>query len=159
MERVCEEYNKWSGEKPQCSPVTCNKPSSIGNGWLTPDQQSYNYNSTIKLACFAGYEVRDGKMIGTCLEYGNWSLEPLQCVRIICNDTNSVRHEYIDAYPNVAFNEVENVTYNSSFFHLLNGSAEVYCSEDRKLSWLNSPEFGTLYVCFVALYMYILLQL
>ena len=42
MGRVCEGVNKWSGDEPRCTRVTCNKPASIGNGWLSPNQQQYN---------------------------------------------------------------------------------------------------------------------
>jgi len=34
IKRVCLGVNKWSDNYPQCTLVTCNRPASIGNGWL-----------------------------------------------------------------------------------------------------------------------------
>ena len=132
----------WSGEEPKCSVGTCNRPSTIFNGWLTPDQPTYNYNTTVVLSCNDGYEIKKGTAHRTCSEDGTWGPVPIDCVKIICNDTVNVRHESIKQYPHISFSEVGRVIYNSSFFHLQEGSAEVNCSADRKFAWTNSPVFG-----------------
>jgi len=141
-QRVCTQYNPWSGEEPQCLIVKCSRPESFLNGWLTPDQPIYNYNTTIVLSCDNGYEVKDGPLRRTCLEDGTWGLVPIDCVKIICNDTVNVWHESVKEYPEISFNDVGRVIYNSSLFHLQEGSAEVNCSAEGKLSWTKSPLFG-----------------
>jgi len=142
IERVCEGINKWSGDDPHCTLVACNTHVSIGNGWLTPNQQNYNYNTTVELSCHDGYEVKDGPSRRTCLEDGSWGNLPLQCIKIICNDTSNVSHESINKYPSISFGEVGNVTYNYSFFHLKDGFTEGNCSANRRFSWTKSPEIG-----------------
>ena len=145
-ERVCEQYNKWSGEEPQCTLVTCSRPATTFNGRFNPDQPTYNYNTTVLLTCNDGYEVKEGPVRRTCFEDGTWGPEPIDCVKIICNDTVNVSHESINQYPVISIGEVGRVTYNSSFFHLQKGSAEVNCSVDRTFSWTKSPLFGRLYM-------------
>jgi len=141
-QRVCEQYNYWSGEEPKCSVVTCNRPASILNGWLTPNQTTYNYNTTIVITCNDEYEIKEGTARRTCFEDGTWGPEPIDCVKIICNDTVNIRHASIKEYPVISIGEVGLVIYNSSFFHLQEGSTEVNCSADRKFSWTKSPCFG-----------------
>jgi len=141
-ERVCEEPNRWSSDEPQCTLVTCIRPTSIENGVLTPNQHTYDYNTWITLRCNAGYEVKGGIQQLRCLEDGSWGAVSLQCVKIVCNDTTNVQHESINTYPNISFGEPGNVTYNSSFFHLKEGSTKVNCSAGRKLVWTKPPQFG-----------------
>jgi len=145
-QRVCEHYNKWSGEEPNCLIVACNRPASTLNGWLTPNQPTYNYNTTVVLNCEDGYEVKEGLARRTCFYNGTWGPVPIECVKIMCNDNVNVRHESIKEYPLISVSEVGPVMYNSAFFHLQEGSAEVNCSADRKLSWTKTPLFGRTYV-------------
>ena len=142
MQRFCEQHNKWSGENPNCTLVTCKRPASIGNGLLIPDQHLYTYNITIELKCYTGYEVKVGTPSRTCLEDGSWGPEALQCEGITCNDTSDVIHEYVNSYPVITFPEVGAAKYYEPFFHLKNGSIEVNCSADKKLSWINPPVLG-----------------
>jgi len=141
-DRVCEQYNKWSGEEPHCSIVTCNRPASFLNGSLTPDQPTYNYNTIVLLTCNDGYEIKEGPAHRTCVADGTWGPVPIDCVKIVCNDTDNVRHESIETYPVISYSEVGRVIYNSSFFHLQDGSVEVLCSADGRFTWKNSPLFG-----------------
>jgi len=141
-DRVCEQYNTWSGEEPHCSIVTCNRPASFLNGSLTPDQPTYNYNTIVLLTCNDGYELKEGPAHRTCLEDGTWGPVPIDCVKIVCNDTVNVRHESIETYPVISYSEVGRVIYNSSFFHLQDGSVDVLCSADKRFTWKNSPLFG-----------------
>jgi len=144
LDTTCQSNRSWiwGGEELKCSVVTCNRPLFILNGWLIPDQHTYDYNTTVVLSCNDGYEVKEGTARRTCFEDGTWGPMPIDCFKIICNDTVNVRHESIKEYPVISYSEVGRVVYNSSFFHLQKGSAEVICSADRKLSWMNSPLFG-----------------
>ena len=91
-QRVCEHYNTWSGDEPYCSIETCNRPASTLNGWNTPNQTIYDYNTTIVITCNDGYEVKEGPVRRTCFENGTWGPVSFDCVKIICNDTVNVRH-------------------------------------------------------------------
>jgi len=148
-ERVCEGPNRWSGAEPQCTIVTCKRPPSPENGWLTTNQHTYNYNTWLTLRCNAGYEVKDGNEHRRCLEDGSWDAVPLQCVKIVCNDTTNVQHKSVNTYPNISFGELGNVTFNLTFFHLEKGSTEVHCSAGRKLVWTKPPLFGMCVFCYV----------
>jgi len=83
----------------------------------------------------------------TCTNNGKWSRQPLnalplQCVKARCNDTSDVQHKAIQSYPLLVFGDVRDVTYNTSFFHLQNGSLKVTCLPNRKMSWVLQPSFG-----------------
>jgi len=134
-----ERYWFWRTEEPKCSVLTSNEPSNMLNGILTPDQPTFNFNTTVVLSCNDGYEITAHR---TCCEDGTWGPELFGCVKIICNDYVNIRHESINQYPLISFNEVRLVVYNSSFFHVQEGSAEVHCSADGKLYWTKSPLFG-----------------
>jgi len=138
--RVCEQQNKWSGSEPMCTTVSCKSPN-ISNAHYDP-LPPYWYNSTIVYKCSEGYEIKDGPAKRTCEADGTWGQPPLQCVKILCNDTSDVRHEHVDLYPALAIGESGRVSYNSEHMFLSSGYTEVMCSTSRKLKWIKAPEFG-----------------
>ena len=140
--RVCVQNNHWNGDEPVCEIVQCMPPSSIENGTLNPNSSTFEYRKTITLKCNDGYEAENGRTTMTCLHDGTWDLTSLKCNPVRCNDTNDVQHDVVQGYPPVAFGQVGEVTYNSTFFNLKNGSLQVQCSSERKLSWIIKPEFG-----------------
>lgn len=139
--RVCENRNKWSGENPICAMVQCDQPSVI-NGYLNNNHVNYFYKTRIIIKCKSGYEIKDGSYTRTCQADGTWGTQALQCVRIQCNDTSDVKHESILQYPELAFGETGHASYNSTYFYMNSGSAELSCSTSRKLSWTTHPVFG-----------------
>jgi len=139
--RTCEGQNTWSGASPSCQIVTCTTPSELKHGTFNADNQTYAYQTVITVACYEGYEVENGISSSTCREDGTWS-SVLQCIPVICNDSRGVEHEAIPSYPFPAFGESVFVVYNSTFFTIKNGSLQVYCSNGRRLAWIDKPYFG-----------------
>ena len=140
--RVCVESNHWNGDEPVCEIVHCMAPSSIENGTLNPNLSTFEYGTTITLKCNDGYEAENGRTHLTCLHDGTWDTTSPKCNPVRCNDTSDVQHDVVQGYPPVAFGQLGEVTYNSTFFNLKNGSLQVQCSSERKLSWIIKPEFG-----------------
>jgi len=143
--RVCERPDTWSGSEPVCEIVECETPTVL-NGNFSSRKISYKYRDTISIQCDQGYEIRDGSETRTCQADGTWSENPMQCFKILCNDTSDVRHENIDIYPALAIGENGRVSYNSEHLFLSSGSTEVMCSTSRKLKWIKSPEFGNIFL-------------
>jgi len=144
--RVCEQLHKWSGSKPVCEIVECKTPTVL-NGDFTSSTlrtKSYRYRDIIYIQCDQGYEINSGSATLTCQANGTWDQPHTECVKIICNDTSGIRQAAIilNAYHTFAFNQSGNVTFNSTFFYLQDGSVEVTCSESRKLTWVTKPDFG-----------------
>jgi len=143
---TCEGQNTWSGDSPACHIVTCKKPLQPNHGTLINGNHAYVYQSVITVTCYAGYEAENGISSSTCREEGNWSSE-LQCVLVRCNDSSGVQHVAIHdtTYPFPAIGEMVTLAYNSTFFIIRNGSLQVNCSSDRRLSWIDKPYFGKLF--------------
>ena len=139
--RVCERPNTWSGSEPVCEIVECETPTVL-NGHFSLRKISYKYRDTISIKCDQGYEIKDRSGTRTCQADGTWSENPMQCFKILCNDTSDVRHEHIDLYPALAIGENGRVSYNSEHLFLSSGYTEVMCSTSRKLKWIKAPEFG-----------------
>ena len=131
-ERVCEQKDIWNGENPLCQIVQCDEPSIT------------NYSVQIELECHKGYEIVEGSTIRTCQDDGTWGPQSLDCDKITCNDTSEVFHESITTDPllTLKFDDVQNITINTTHFYLIHGSLSVICSWDRKLKWINPPELG-----------------
>jgi len=140
--RVCEENNKWTGNEPVCQIVQCITPSHMENGTLNTSLSTLDYRTTLTLKCNNGYEAENGRTTMTCQHDGTWSLTSLKCNPVRCNDTSDIQHDVVQGYPSVAFGQVGEVTYNSTYFNFKNGSLQVLCSSDGKLSWIIMPDFG-----------------
>ena len=144
--RTCESQDSWSGVSPVCDIVTCTEHLELYNGLLFNfDNETLEYQTVITIACNAGYEAENGIWNSTCTENGTWS-SVLQCVPVICNDSSDVEHNAINVYPKPAFGEIAYVTYNSTYFVKKNGSLQINCSSERKLSRVSKPYFGKLIV-------------
>jgi len=158
---TCQAAKVWS-PPPVCTVVTCNVPS-LNNGRYTTghgnrDNASntsyaqldlsspYWYNTTIAIICNEGYEMKGGSATRACQSDGTWGQPPLECVKILCNDTSDVRHEHIDHYPELAIGENGTVSYNSEHIFLSSGYTIVTCSTSRKLKWIKAPEFGKIFI-------------
>jgi len=143
--RVCEQPYKWSGNEPVCEIVKCKTPT-VHNGNFISNMKpySYSYNDEITIKCNEGFEIKDGSETRTCRADGTWSETPMQCLKIICNDTSNIRDQAIaqNAYPQLAFAEISRVTFNSTFYYLQQGSMEVQCSANKTLTWISKPMFG-----------------
>jgi len=147
--RTCQESGTWSGSDPTCiTKLNCRSLPLVANGYYDGGSNNLPYpvNQTITLICDDGYYMSGSSDTRTCISNDTWSANDHTCVRITCNDTSHVRHVSITGYPEIGFAEVGTVTFNSSFCHIKEGFIEVNCSADRKLSWINPPEFGRIYL-------------
>jgi len=147
--RVCERSHSWSGSEPKCTMFECETPNVTNGNFtsITLRTKSYRYRDKISIQCDHGYEIKSGSAIRTCQANGTWDQLPMECVKIICNDTSDLIHAAItlNAYPTLALGQSGNVTFNSTFFYLQHGSVEVTCAESRKLTWVTKPHFGMIY--------------
>jgi len=139
--RTCVGQNTWSGASPACHIVTCTSPSQLKHGTLNANNQTSEYQTVIYITCYAGYEAEKGITSSTCRENGTWS-SVLQCLPVICNDSRGVEHEAILSYPLLELDAVVSVDFNSTFFIIKNGSLQVNCTDERRLTWIDKPFFG-----------------
>ena len=142
--RVCQGPSKWSGHHPVCTIVRCSAPVPVPNVTFHPHiiDNDYTYNTSFQILCSKGYEEINGVTTITCAEDTTWIPSTTRCNKIRCKNTNNVQHEAVQSYPVLAFEEVGNVSYNSTFYFLTRGSLEVICSMERKLNWIAEPYFG-----------------
>jgi len=140
--RVCKDMNLWSNSEPVCEIVQCPQPFVV-NGPFVSSVRYYKYNMSITIQCNAGFEIKEGSYIRTCNEHGTWDPDNLQCERVRCNNAVDIHHEAVIDFPqHLFFGEVANVTFNTDFFVLQNGSTEVTCSSGKMLAWISTPDFG-----------------
>jgi len=143
--RTCVGQDTWSMENPECHIVKCAELQPIDNGNynISSGNQAFKYQTFITVTCTTGYAAVNDIWNSTCTENGTWS-SVLQCIPIICNDSSEVEHKAIHINSKLAFGDIVNVTYNSTFFVKMNGSLEINCSSEGKLSWISKPYFGKL---------------
>ena len=145
-ETTCLSTKVWS-PPPVCNIVSCTVPA-LNNGqylteaWVSVNKLTYTYGTILNIRCDDRYEINNGPNSLTCQEDGTWSTWPPQCVKIICNDSTDVRHASIYNYPKLGVGENGNVSYNSTYFYLTEGSLNVTCTESRKFAWTTLPLFG-----------------
>ena len=155
---TCQAAKVWL-PPPVCI-ITCKVPSLKNGRYTTGNRDNasntsnaqfdlsspYWYNTTIAIICNEGYEMKGESATRACQVDGTWGQPPLECVKIICNDTSDVRHEHIDRYPELAIGENGTVSYNSEHIFLSSGYTIVTCSTSRKLKWIKAPEFGKIFI-------------
>jgi len=140
--RVCKDMNIWSNSEPVCKIAQC-PPPVVANGSFVSSDYLYTYNKSITIQCKAGFEIEEGSYIRTCNEHGTWGPDNLQCEQVHCNSAVDIHHEAVIDFPqHLFFGEVANVTFNTDFFVLQNGSTEVTCSSGKRLAWISTPDFG-----------------
>ena len=144
---TCQPTKIWS-PSPVCNIVNCTVPD-LNNGIYvrpsgtgTANTSEYAYNTTLKVQCNKWYDNTNGSNSFTCQEDGLWSRSPPQCVKILCNDSTDVSHASINNYPELGVGDKGNVSYNSTYFYLTEGSTEVTCTESRRFTWTTTPQFG-----------------
>jgi len=161
---TCQSDRTWD-PRPQCSDITCAVPV-LTNGYYKSNEDvvangtQVNYQSTITPFCLDGFTLtssiqrtcQDNSTIGckptpgltsmSCLEDRTWGPLSLQCTKVLCNDTRDVEHNVIQIYPQLAFGDIGEASYNSTFFNLISGSLQMSCSSRGRLSWIAPPEFG-----------------
>jgi len=98
------------------------------------------FQSIITPACGISYlPIPDTQRTGQI--DGQWSGQPPRCTQITC-DAEDVTHKAIQKYPSLGIGETADVSYNTSLFNLKNGSLQVKCTAEWKLTWIHQPYFG-----------------
>ncbi|XP_078575446.1 sushi, von Willebrand factor type A, EGF and pentraxin domain-containing protein 1-like isoform X3 [Branchiostoma floridae x Branchiostoma japonicum] len=126
--RTCKEDRKWSGEEPQCSPVSCGDPGTITHGRL--EGRDFTYNQTVTYRCDVGFELRGTKQ-RRCLANRAWSGETPTCDPVSCGQPDSITNGEVQGS---AFTYLESVTYFCNKGYKMTGEARRTCQEDRTWS-------------------------
>ncbi|CAH1243596.1 CR1 [Branchiostoma lanceolatum] len=126
--RTCREDRKWSGEEPQCSPVSCWQPGTITNGRL--EGRDFTYNQTVTYRCDVGFELHGAKQ-RRCLATRAWSGQTPSCDPVSCGQPGSVTNSEIQGS---TFTYLESVTYVCNKGYEMVGEAKRTCQEDRTWS-------------------------
>jgi len=151
-ETTCLPTKVWS-PPPVCNIINCTVPA-LSNGqylkltsnnskWEKTDEHKFKYGTILNIQCNKWYETTDESSNRTCKEDGTYSPSPPHCVKVLCNDSTDVSHASVDNYPELGVGESGNVSYNSTYFYLTEGSLEVTCTDSRTFKWTSQPHFGT----------------
>ena len=141
---TCQSDRSWSPQ-PSCIAVTCTVPAFLTgqyylNQKVVAQGAALGFQSVITASCGVGY-LPSPDTPRTCQVDGQWSGQSPRCTQIIC-DTENVRHSAIQHYPTLGIGETADVSYILSLFNLKNGSLQVECTAERKLTWIHQPYFG-----------------
>lgn len=94
--RYCQSDNQWSGQPPQCEPITCNPTDHLENGKI-----NYVYplvfNSTVEYACDYGFRLV-GPQKRRCGPERTLVGDVPVCEEIDCGDIGSLYNGYIKGY-------------------------------------------------------------
>jgi len=145
-ETTCLPTKVWS-TAPVCKIVNCTVPVLNNSQYITETsvaakELTFTYGATLNIQCNEWYDITNGSETLTCQEDGTLSPSPPHCVKILCNDSTDVYHASIDNYPELEVGESGNVSYNSTYFYITEGSLEVTCTESRRFAWTTQPLFG-----------------
>jgi len=144
---TCQPTKIWS-PSPVCNIVKCTAPVLNNGIYIRPSgtetakTSEYAYRTTLQVQCNLWYDITYGSNNFTCQEDGTWSRSPPKCVKILCNDSTDVSHVSINTYPELGVGDRGNVSYNSTYFYLTEGSPEVTCTESMRFTWTTKPHFG-----------------
>ncbi|XP_072114251.1 sushi, von Willebrand factor type A, EGF and pentraxin domain-containing protein 1 [Mobula birostris] len=127
VQRTCQSNREWSGEVPQCVPVSCGLPPSPDNGNVTG--LNYTFQSLANYSCNNGYLIK-GDWTRTCLANGSWSGETPQCLLAACPPLTGLPNGYITGSE---FTFRKEVQFRCMDGYLLVGAPSLVCQGDG--SW------------------------
>lgn len=120
--RNCTAEAEWSGEIPQCQPVTCNSPARIiSNGRMIGD--NFTYGSTVRYECDYGYYT-EGPVERICLADGTWDNPIPVCEIVKCSRPLNLRNGGYDGFV-LDYNTTWTATCRNGY--LLIGDSERTC--------------------------------
>ena len=140
--RRCSDRGTWSGQLPECRPITCLTPDPITNG-LFNNTGDFHYGQRIVHSCNEGY-VLEGSKIRKCELNRTWSGTEPKCRRVKCSypfvdfgyvDFGEVVEAY--AYETVNHEEAQKYDYDAVVTILcetgfvLKGEPDVKCTADE----------------------------
>lgn len=121
---ACQANGKWTGQKPQCEPVSCGPPKVPSH--ITFKGEMYTYNNEVELSCQTGF-ILQGKSVSVCQSDGTWSHESLSCVPARCKTPPPIHNGRVLGSE---FNLNSKVKYNCDEGYKLIGSSTSVCQSD-----------------------------
>lgn len=121
---ACQADGKWSGQKPQCEPVSCGPPR-VPSG-ITFKGDAYTYSNVIELHCQPGF-VLQGKSISVCQADGTWSHKSLTCVPAHCESPSPIPNGRVLGSE---FDLNSKIKYECDEGYTLNGDSTSVCQSD-----------------------------
>ncbi|XP_069779037.1 sushi, von Willebrand factor type A, EGF and pentraxin domain-containing protein 1 isoform X2 [Narcine bancroftii] len=131
MQRSCQDNGKWSGEVPQCTPISCGLLSIPDNGNVTG--QDYTFQSQVNYNCKNGYLIK-GDLTRTCLANGSWSGEMPKCILAACPPLTTMLNGYITGSE---FTFGKEIKFRCMDGYTLHGVSNIVCQGDG--NWSGMP--------------------
>jgi len=94
--RYCQSDNMWSGQQPQCVPVTCNPTDHLENGKINYAYPLV-YNSTVEYSCDFGFKLV-GPSRRICGPDRRLLGEAPQCQEIDCGEIGPLNNGHIKGF-------------------------------------------------------------
>ncbi|XP_036925234.1 complement factor H-like isoform X4 [Sturnira hondurensis] len=134
----CSGNGVWSGEKPGCVEISCERPTIL-HGEPTSLKDLYKEKERLQYRCFQGYSYSE-RAEATCTESG-WVPKPL-CKEVTCHPPRIANSYYIP--DRTSYRRGDRITYEckSGFYHSTQGST----SECTNMGW-NPPPRCTFKPC------------
>lgn len=126
---VCQKGG-WSPPPPNCTMVTCPKPSAFDNGYFSPDKELYKYEETVTFSCNKGFRLEGASQI-FCTMDAIFKPSPPRCVVVTC-PTPSIRNGRINDPIQNIYNYGQTVTYSCMEGFRLQGDSRLSCTETGK---------------------------
>ncbi|CAL4097087.1 unnamed protein product, partial [Meganyctiphanes norvegica] len=125
-ERTCLVHGKWSGEEPECKPLTCGFEGYLSNGKV--EGNSYSYGDTVNYSCNPGFKL-EGEAVRTCGKEGRWTLDMPSCIAITCPFMESDPHGIV-IYPMSEYLPTNEMRFNCNDGYQMDGPAKLTCQDD-----------------------------
>ncbi|XP_047481240.1 LOW QUALITY PROTEIN: sushi, von Willebrand factor type A, EGF and pentraxin domain-containing protein 1-like [Penaeus chinensis] len=87
--RTCTDSGSWTGDNPQCKPVTCPEPFEALNAEREGD--IFEFDHSIKYKCTEGFTMQGEDEI-TCRADGTWSDAVPVCEMVTCSTIPDIEH-------------------------------------------------------------------
>ncbi|XP_042878589.1 sushi, von Willebrand factor type A, EGF and pentraxin domain-containing protein 1-like isoform X2 [Penaeus japonicus] len=87
--RTCTVDGFWTGDDPECRPVTCPEPFEAMNAEVEGDV--FEFGHSIKYKCMEGFTMQ-GEAELTCKEDGTWSEAIPVCEMVTCSTIPDIQH-------------------------------------------------------------------
>ncbi|XP_078449693.1 CUB and sushi domain-containing protein 3 isoform X2 [Lampetra fluviatilis] len=133
--RVCQKDHKWSGQVPNCVPLSCGHPGNPVHG--VTQGNWYSYSDVVNFTCNTGY-TSEGSMHAQCQANGQWSSSIPVCRVVNCTDPgippNAIR-KVSKGNENFMFGAM--VFYECNPGYYIFGSSVMTCQE--KGTWDHHP--------------------
>lgn len=94
--RYCQSDNQWSGQPPQCEPITCNPTDHLENGKINYAYPLV-YNSTVEYSCDFGFRLV-GPQRRQCGPERKLVGAAPSCVEIDCGKLGPLHNGYVKGY-------------------------------------------------------------